>query len=502
MIFYRKSVKRCYSYDGYMNDENGLLYMSEENLKIAVLEKQILKCLMEHGELLDKYDIDFFMSPQAQEFYVDLLKLRKENKKTIAENILTLDNEFLTSELLIAVQETEYDVHEFDDYLNNLRVKGMIHEFKFNVLDDLNENKSDYEKLEQIKDRITEIEDKIHKKGESFTFSDLIREHEVEIKKRANGNKTTTGDYNLDKLMGGFEAGIGLIVGMSGSMKSTFIIKLLRNRITKRLPTCAINTELTHGAYMDTMLSTMIDEDYNNLRYFDSDEDCIRDWDSILCKMRELEKVYGKIDEKRNLFNYYPSNSVSISDIRQFCKKSRKDFKLRDDEILFCTIDLLLMVKDMNVSGTSRADAITQGLNKLNEIALQDNVFFLGTIQSRRLQNDIKIESIDDLGKYRIGLSLLKESGSLEERSRIILALHNPKYLVNRNPTCSQLIRDLVDPILELTVLKNSWKDNLGETIYYYIDDVHKDLIDYELKNGEIPNSGNFEMTNNDDVDA
>jgi hypothetical protein len=157
------------------------------------------------------------------------------------------------------------------------------------------------------------------------------------------------------------------------------------------------------------------------------------------------------------------------------------------------------MVKDMNVSGTSRADAITQGLNKLNEIALQDNVFFLGTIQSRRLQNDIKIETIDDIQKYRINLTQLKESASIEERARIVLALHNPKYLANRNPTCPQLVRDLVDPILELTVLKNSWQDNLGETVYYYIDSDHKDLIDYTPQNGEIPNSGNDELSSSGD---
>jgi replicative DNA helicase len=287
---------------------------------------------------------------------------------------------------------------------------------------------------------------------------------------------------------------------MSGSMKSTFIIKLLRNRITKRLPTCAINTELTHATYMDTLVSTMIDEDYANLTGFNSSEDeDVRDWESILAKLDELEEIYERQDKKRKLFNFYPSNSVSISDIRNFCKKCRKEFRLKDDEILFCTVDLLLMIQDMNLSGSSRADAITQGLNKLNEFALQDNVFILGTIQSRRLQNDIKIDSIDDLKKYKINLSMLKESGSLEERSRVILALHNPKYLANRNPTCPQIVRDLVDPILELTVLKNSWRDNLGETVYYYIDEEHKDLIDFIPKDGEIPNNSSFGIESTED---
>lgn len=476
--------------------------MSEENLKVAVLEKQILRCLLEHNELLDKdYDIAF-ISPQANEFLLDLITLRKQNKKIIAENILTLDNEYLTSDLVIAVQETEYSVDEFDDYVDKLSTKSMIHEFKSDVLTDLNKNSSDFEKLEDIKDRINELEEKISSKNnDGNSFPSLLREYKEEIKKRANGNKNTTGDYNLDKLIGGYQAGIGLILGMSGSMKSTLTIKIIRNRITKRLPTCAINTELTKATYLDTLVSTMIDEDYRNLTGFDSDEDDMQDWDAILQKLDELEKVYERQDNKRKLFDFYPSNSVSIADIKQFCKKCRKDFRLKDDEILFCTIDLLLMVRDMNKSGMSKADAIEEGMNKLNEIALENNIFFLCTVQARRKANTVKIEKIEDLNQFRLSTEVIKSSGALEERSRTILALHNPKYLVDKNP-CPQIIRDLVDPILELTVIKNSWQENLGQTIYYYIDSEHKDLIDYIPQDGEIPNSGNTELnSNNEETD-
>lgn len=473
--------------------------MAEENLKIAILEKQILRCLLENNELLDKYEIESFISPQATELYFDLLTLRKENKKIIPENILTLDNQFLTSDLLLAVQETEYEFSEFEDYLSKLNVKAMIHEFKSDVLTDLNENDSDFEKLEQIKNRINELENKSVKNDDS-SFPSLIKEYKEEIKKRASGIRNTTGDYNLDKLIGGYQAGIGLILGMSGSMKSTFIIKLLRNRITKRLPTCAINTELTHATYMDTLTSTMIDENYKNLTGFDCNEDDMQDWDSILSKLDELEQVYERQDKKRKLFEFYPKNSVSISDIKQFCIKCRKDFKLKKDEILFCTIDLLLMIRDMNKSGMSKADAIEEGMNRLNEIALEHNIFFLCTVQARRKANTVKIEKIEDLNQFKLSTEVIKSSGSLEERSRVILALHNPKYLADKNP-CPQIVRDLVDPILELTVIKNSWQGNLGQTIYYYIDEDHKDLIDYIPTDGEIPNNSNTELINNENED-
>lgn len=466
--------------------------MSETNLQVAILEKQILHCLLEHNELLDKKEIDCFISSQAQEFYFDLLHLKNEGKKTIVENILTLDNQFLTSELVMAVQETDYDVNEFDEYVSKLEVKSLIHDFKYETLSDLSENESDFEALDKIRSRIDEVERKKSKNEDTSSFPKLIQEYKGEIKKRASGNKNTTGDYNLDKLIGGYEAGIVSLLGMSGSMKSTFTIKLLRNRITKRLPTCAINTELTHAVYMDTLVSTMIDEDYNALRGYDGDEDNYIDWDSILEKLDELEKVYSRKDDKRKLFDFYPSNSVSVSDIKSFCRKCRKDFRLKKDETLLCAIDLLLMIEDIKNAKVSQADAITFVMDDLNEFALSENVLFFVTIQAKRKSHGVKIEKIEDLNEFKLRTEDIKSASGIEERSRSILALHNPKYIVNKNP-CSQLIRDLVDPILELTVIKNSWRENLGQTVYYYIDSDHKDLIDYTPQNGEIPNSGNFD---------
>ena len=355
----------------------------------------------------------------------------------------------------------------------------------------MSESGSDFEKLNRIRDRIDQLERKRSSKSDYLTLHDLLEEYKVELDKRASGIKTTTGEYSLDALIPNLQAGLGFIVGLSGSMKSTYIIKLLRNRITKRLPTCAVNTELTHATYMDTLLSTMIDEDYGNLT--ESDENT--DWDNIYNKLAELESHYDKHSKK---FAFYPSNVVSINDIRNFCLKCRKDFHLKDDELLFCTLDLTLMISDMNVSGLSRADAITQGVNKLNEIALSNNIFFLGTIQTKKMSSVPKIEKIEDLQKFKIDVSQIKESGALLERCRVMLSIHNPKYIVNQNP-CSQLIRDLVDPILELTVLKNSWSDNMGKSIYYYIDGEHKDLVNYVPKEGEIPNSGSFDANSSED---
>ena len=172
---------------------------------------------------------------------------------------------------------------------------------------------------------------------------------------------------------------------------------------------------------------------------------------------------------------------MSISEIETFCIKCRKDFKLNKDELLFCTLDLTLMISDMNQSGTSRADAVTQGINRLNDIALTNNIFFLGTIQTKKMTSVPTIKHINDLQKFKIDVSMIKESNSILERGRVVLSIHNPKYIVNQNP-CPQLVKDMVTPVLEITVLKNSWSDTMGKSIYYYIYDINKKLKNYKIK--------------------
>ena len=112
----------------------------------------------------------------CKEFYFDLLHLKNEGKKIIAENIVTLDNQFLTSEMVIAVQSTDYDIKEFDSYVSKLETKALIHEFKSDTLGDLSENVSDFEKLEKIKERINELEQKRSNKSDYMTFHDLLEE--------------------------------------------------------------------------------------------------------------------------------------------------------------------------------------------------------------------------------------------------------------------------------------------------------------------------------------
>ena len=46
---------------------------------------------------------------------------RVQRKKIIAENIITLDNEYVNSDLILAVQDTDYNIDEFETYKNKIQ---------------------------------------------------------------------------------------------------------------------------------------------------------------------------------------------------------------------------------------------------------------------------------------------------------------------------------------------------------------------------------------------
>ena len=387
--------------------------------------------------------------------------------------------EYVDIESYNALINTEYQLDKFNDYKNQLYAKSIINNLKNGIYHILNSDDSDLEKIEQVEDEFFKIKEKIKSDKKHLSFSDLISEHKKTIEKRSKGIRITTGDFNFDKLVPSPTAGICTIVGSSGSMKSTFCHQLLKCRIAKRLPTTYFNTELSKSGVMDSLTASLIDEDYSDIMGLNNEDEHI-DFDNIVLKYNELEEHY----KEHKMFQMYPSNNVTIKKIKAFNKRARKEFGMKDDELLFCIIDLMSMVEEFCATNTSRADAITLAINELNNHALEDNVFIIGTIQARRNNNKIGIKKEEDLEKFRITLEMLKDSGEWEGRSRLVISIFNPKHIVMKNP-CSEVIRELTEPLLELTVLKDTYIGKVGSKIKYLIDGNHKSLIPYIDENDE-----------------
>lgn len=326
----------------------------------------------------------------------------------------------------------------------------------------------DFVKLRNDIDNILNSQIKVE---DGLTFSQMVKNHTNVIKKRASDKRITCGDNLLDSVIPNPQAGIVSIVGYSGSMKSTYVHHLCQLRIIKKLPTVLFNTELSDEGIMDSITPIMIKENISDIMGMYNDDEHI-DYETILDKYKQLEMKYKDM----NNFLYYPKHHVSIEEFKEFCKYARKKFNLKKDDLLFAFVDIMTMIEEFN-KGTNRTDAIKLGMDALNEFVLEENIILFGTAQLNRPKT-VHIKSEEDIDKFRMSASDIKDSAEIENRSRLLLGIFNRKNIVDKNP-CDPIIKELTEPILDLTVLKNTYTNTLGERIYYLISSEYKSLIPY-----------------------
>jgi hypothetical protein len=131
---------------------------------------------------------------------------------------------------------------------------------------------------------------------------------------------------------------------------------------------------------------------------------------------------------------------------------------------------LLTQLQDIHKSniGMNKADVIEVMVNNLNTLGLQTNTFFLSIVQPN-LKNGgkHKVDTLDDLEKFRPTKEIIKSSGAFEERARLIFGVHYPlqqaKTYMYNNPVIEAL-----DPTIELQLLKSNIDGQTGDIVKYF----------------------------------
>lgn len=451
--------------------------MKDEQLQTAVLERQVLHAIMDDSSRI--FEEDIFVSEVAKEFHYILLSLVDENKALLPEHIIMKSVEYVDAEVIIAVQSTQYQDDLFDEYKKKLYMRSVIIETRNGLLDILNDNnKDDTEKFLEVEQAFEQSKEKIEV-GDSryLSFSELIKRHKQTIEKRAKHMRISTGCYNFDKIMPNPTAGIVIIAGFSGSTKSTLCHYLIKQRIAKRFYTTYFNTELAMDGVMDSIMPSIVKVPYMDILGLDDDDEHI-DYGDILTKYNDAIKHF----QNQKNFRMYPYSSVSLKEMRKFNLKARKDFKMKPDDLLISFVDLVSMVEEFASEGkTTRADMISQALNVLNGYALKDNTLYIATVQLKRMPQKISVEKEEDLEKFRPDLAMIKDSGTYEERARMVIGIHNPYHIV-RKVNCNKIVKDLTEPLIELQVLKDTYTGKTGNIIKYYFDSEYKVYVPYVEK--------------------
>lgn len=450
------------------------------SLEITLAEKQIIHAWID-DETLFKDDETLFITEIAIEFHSIFYDLKEEGLSFIPEHILKKAFELVDERAIKAVLDTSYQKDKLDVYYRELLINQNLLKIENEVLSSLTKeiNKKgpkDIQALSALGNELNNLLSSISDgKNEPLTFYDALEKHEPTLEQRANSIKQHSGCYMLDKLLPHIVPGVCTIGGYSGSMKSTLIHYILKQRIAKRLPTIMVNTELAFSGLMDSLISSMIKEPYYDILGISEKEDMI-DFNGIMEKYDGLMKRFFKNDT----FRLWPSSSCSIADLKKFILDSRKKMNLLENTTLFVLVDLMSMIKDFTQEGgKTKADTIEDGVNILNEVGLETNSLIIGTVQLKRQDPVKRIEKEEDIEKFRPTLATIKSSGAWEERSRFVILLHNPYHIVHKTP-CNPVIKDLINPILEATMMKDTYVGKTGDTIKFYFDAPTKSLYPYE----------------------
>lgn len=463
-------------------------------LKISLTEKQLLHAYIDNPDLLLDNE-DLFITEIAREYHTVLLILKDKGYSFIPEHILKEKFELIDSDSLQSILETSYQKDKIKEYEQDLIVEAKFNELQNKIVKNIafelsKKGPKDMESLKNLYQELGETLDIIENKRQKdtpFTFTEMLNEHLPEMKKRVNMIHQPTGCFLMDTLIPNPVAGLCILGGFSGSLKTTFTSYWAKQRLVKRMPTAVVNTELAFDGYVDNFIPSMIKESYADILSLNPDN---TDFGIILEK---YEKLMGRYST-HNKFFMYPKNSCSIFEIEQFIKYTRKKMNLSNDKLLYVFADLLSMFSDFNESrNMTKADAIENGVNRLNSICLEHNVLLVGTVQFKRPDFAIgrQIEKEEDIEKLRASLSSIKSSGAWVERSRWVLLLHNPFNLVNTYP-CNPILKETIDPILEVTLAKDTYMGNNGKTIKYYFNGELKQLIPY-LENDTEDTNENLE---------
>lgn len=448
-------------------------------LQVQLTEKQILHAWIDDPTLITEDDV--FITEIAKEYQYIFLSLLEDGLDLIPEHILKRSEEYVNEASLKAILETKYQKDKISSYINEQHINNKLSFLETRILKDLTieiskKGTKDLSIITDIYDQLGETLSSIdHKNKKYLSYKDALDLHQPVLEKRSNTKLQTSGCHFFDSLMPNIIPGLCTIAGYSGSMKTTFLMYLAKQRLVKRLPTVYVNTELAFNGWMDNSISGFLKESYYDILGISSDDQHMIDYNNIIEKYEKLKIRFSKSDK----FYLYPKSSASITELKSFIISTRKKMKLTDDTVLFAFVDLMSMLDDFNDTGNgSKADAIEHGVNKINDIGLSTNTLILGTVQLKRVDPVKRIERLEDIEKFKPTLAGLKSSGAWEERSRWVLSLHNPYHIVHKTP-CDPVVRSVVDPIISVISMKDTYTGKTGEEATYLFDSRTKSLKPY-----------------------
>lgn len=450
------------------------------DLSIVLNEKILLKLLKENPDFLLKIDGNYFLSSIGQAFYRTYKELYFNKKIDINDQSIILYGNKISNDIndssLLKINETNYDIIQFDNYLAELKKeygKENVNRIILNNLQSQTTTKKsfDVDAVIEIRDEINKQLDIINHKDTTFlSYHQMIEKYEESLTDIIKGRTYSTGCSYLDnKLVLKARPGyITSIFAATGLAKSTFALYLVSKQINKNISSALFSLENDNFLAAEKLLSNKTETPFSKMIY---NQDFLENISAIIKDEKERSKKYK---------NFYFCDQASLSkfDLENNIIKIKNLLKT---DYLLVTVDLASMLTDF---GTTPND-IEMSMNDLHYMARRLNVHFILIFQANRETDSSKVSKIEELDKLRPMLGNIKNSNAIAERSRATIGLFRKKFYAEKYFIDNPLV-ECMDDILEAIVLKQN-SGTLGVLKYLYNPEL-SDFTPY-IENKKIDNA-------------
>ena len=376
------------------------------------------------------YEIDYMVNSQVVQ---EVFNISKEAPSTLDDMLSSLDKVKLKSSLIAKLDDTRRLVSANGD-IDSEKVLGNL-----------------YSLDEMVAKASTN-------KSKLLSFGDWTDRYINDLEQRRLGRKYSFGDPLLDQYIfkGAAPGNITIITAGTNMGKSTYVLSLIDNLIDMNVPCMYISLEMGTIDTMDRLIAKRLGVENKALYDPESIEGII-------------EQVKQEKDTLSKNHNFYFCEATGVdmvkltSLIREFKQKTHQDYCL-------VAIDLLSGMKGFmaSASGSSTASSIELNMNRLEEIAKEENVHIVGVVQLNRQSDNLKISHVEEIDRLRPALGDVKNSGAYAEKATTLLALFRKKFYADRYCKNDPATANMND-ILEVQVLKDR-NSQAGKVFQYMFD--------------------------------
>ena len=435
----------------------------------VIAEYRLLNALVRNPSYLDDARVseDVFINETAKSFFEAIQSLKERNIEitppSLYQAVYNIDINATEQEVKRIYELDSEGASTLDDIIHTLDITRS----KQSVL-----NKVDAIKkilltpgdpnVDLLNEGLFNIEQDISNIGKSHSkllnYQEWSDRYIQDLEERKKGRKYSFGDLHLNKyLFKGAAPGCITIITASTNMgKSTYVLSLMDGMIDENIPSMYISLEMGTIDTMDRLVASRLGIENRELYNPENMEGII-------------EQVRDEAQNLSNRKNFYFCEATGVDIpklktlIREFKQKTKKDYCI-------VAIDLLSGLKGFMSSsnGASTASTIENNMNRLEDLAKEENVHIIGVVQLNRGSDNYKISHVEQINGLRPNLGDVKNSGAYAEKATTLLALFRPKYYADRYCKDDPATAAMQDT-LEVQVLKDR-NAQAGEIFKYMFD--------------------------------